>query len=323
MITIPIQVSGDEWNNKEQVKEILAGLPNKEKVVFNLLSEGPSLARIGLISLAENYDLDFYIESWANNIENVPFKKTTHSNRSHFYPMSNHYWIDTIDNFVPTDYRFGLFLGRSTLSRNRILYDSSTRWPGKFLLSKMRNKYQLNSWVTNPMSLENQSEWFENVEVVQHWMSNCPVNSIDNYVIQDQYITPELSSAELALSLLKFYKKFNVELVCETYTLGETFFPTEKTVRPIVGNRPFIVYGPKNFLHNLKQQEGFQTFNSIWDESYDQLEGRARWNAMSELVDHLLSLTDQEWTQVVEQASVITQHNRTILKNIINDRKKL
>jgi hypothetical protein len=175
----------------------------------------------------------------------------------------------------------------------------------------------------SPAELENLTEWFDNSADFQHWLDTCPVVSIDDHVIQDQYKEPEVSAGNMAKSLFRNYTRFNIELICETYTLGDTFFPTEKTVRPIVGNKPFIVYGPKNYLNNLREQEGFQTFNSIWNEDYDQLEGVPRWQAISQLIDSLILQGKEQWADTIQQASVITQHNRKILEKIINDRKKL
>ena len=33
-----------------------------------------------------------------------------------------------------------------------------------------------------------------------------------------------------------------------------------------MGNKPFIVYGPKGFLSNLRSTERFRTFGDLWDE---------------------------------------------------------
>jgi hypothetical protein len=124
----------------------------------------------------------------------------------------------------------------------------------------------------------------------------------------------------MARSLMQHYPRFNVELVCETYTLGETFFPTEKTIRPMVGNKPFVVYGPANYLNNLKQL-GFRTFDDVWDESYDQYEGPQRWFSMRGLIDQLAQISSTQWTQILQHCAQITQHNRSIVRKIIYDLK--
>ena len=61
-----------------------------------------------------------------------------------------------------------------------------------------------------------------------------------------------------------------MDIVVETYVSGQSFFPTEKTLRPIIAQTPFIVMGPKGYLANLRRM-GFMTFGQWWDESYDNI----------------------------------------------------
>lgn len=325
MLTIPIQVSGDVWNNRSDVKQLLDQTVPGQEVMLDLCSEGPSLRRLGVTELIDQYDLTVSITRWSNGIESVPYRRVFCNSNSHFFPMSHHYWTDEIDNDESAEFRFALFQGRGCPSRNRILYDVYHRYRQHFLLSKMHSRHN-NSWgikhLPHQILGESMSQWFGNVNAVESWFDNCPVTSIDHRVIQDQYAIPEVSAGQMASSLMQHYPKFNVELVCETYTLGETFFPTEKTVRPMVGNRPFIVYGPVNYLRNL-QQLGFQTFAEVWDESYDQYEGQQRWQAIQRLIEQSIAMTADEWNRVLFQCRNITQHNRSIVRKMIRDLKRI
>lgn len=47
-------------------------------------------------------------------------------------------------------------------------------------------------------------------------------------------------------------------------------FITEKTTKPLAFQHPFIIYGTRNTLRTL-QEWGFETFNHLWDESYDSI----------------------------------------------------
>ena len=323
MITIPIQVSGDTWNNPDSAKEILDQVPPGSQVLLDLCSEGPSLHRLGITNLINQYDLNVMITRWSNSVEEVPYTKTYCNSNSHFFPMSYHYWVDEMPNSVPAEFRFGLFQGRGCPSRNRILYDAVNTWPSQFLVSKMSSLHGDNWGIKLPkhvLSAERVDDWFDNIDHINEWIASNPVASIDNHVIQDQYRVPEISSGEMAKSLFDHYPRFNVELVCETYTLGNTFFPTEKTIRPIVGSKPFVVYGPKHYLENLKNHN-FKTFSQIWDESYDQYEGVERWQAMTKLINQLMALSLSEWQEVIAQAVEITQHNRAVLRKKIRDTK--
>jgi hypothetical protein len=88
-------------------------------------------------------------------------------------------------------------------------------------------------------------------------------------------------------SILQFYNQFEIELVSETYVYGQTFFPTEKTVRPIVGCRPMLINGPINFLDNLKKL-GLKTFDQLWSEEYDRYAGPARWDRIKIIINDII-----------------------------------
>lgn len=62
------------------------------------------------------------------------------------------------------------------------------------------------------------------------------------------------------------YSQSLIELVAETET--DMFFITEKTIKPIQAQIPFVVVGCYKFLHRLKKL-GFKTFDCVLDESYD------------------------------------------------------
>jgi hypothetical protein len=74
--------------------------------------------------------------------------------------------------------------------------------------------------------------------------------------------------------------------------------------------KPFLVYGPKNFLARL-QDLGFKTYNNYWDESYDKLEGPQRWQAMQLVIDDIIKNNKQ----VVGQG--VALHNRLRLWDMI------
>jgi xylose isomerase len=63
-------------------------------------------------------------------------------------------------------------------------------------------------------------------------------------------------------------------MVVESVVQGPVFI-TEKTMKPLAFQHPFIVYGPAGVLSTLRAW-GFETFNNIWDESYDQITNTER-----------------------------------------------
>ena len=204
-----------------------------------------------------------------------------------------------------SEYRFGLFVGRKTLSRGRIIYDMHDQ---DCLVSVMNHDYP-SYWERSPQGFnaEDQFDWI--TDNVKTWWSQCSLTSIDGFNIKDQYNPLYNTNA----SLLSHYHRFDIEIVAETYTLGNTFFPTEKTIRPLMAAKPVLIYGPKKFLFRLKEL-GFKTYSDCWDESYDNFEGMPRWQAIKQQID---SITPAQ----IAQAKIIADFNRQHLELLIKKYK--
>ena len=92
--------------------------------------------------------------------------------------------------------------------------------------------------------------------------------------------------------------------------------PTEKTVRPLVCEKPCVIYGPRDFLRNLRDQ-GFRTWADIWDESYDDYEQKTRYDMILSVINTLVAMTPQQFKHVMVQAQIISQYNKKHLANMI------
>jgi len=114
--------------------------------------------------------------------------------------------------------------------------------------------------------------------------------------------------------LAEFYPKFLIDVVAETWTQGDCFFPTEKTVRPMLLKKPMIVMGPKNYLAYLRQM-GFRTFADFWDEDYDGYEGADRYVRVLALIDQLATKSTNELKTMYWDMEYTLQHNFDLLKN--------
>ena len=208
----------------------------------------------------------------------------------------------TVKELAEKHQRLGCFIGRKNADRLAILYWLSQN-TDVFLSSLHEDKivYEHNSWV-------------DDQESFTAWVNNFDIPSIDNHTVEDQYQDKNLKVADstylnVQMNMLNWYNGFDVEIVCETFVRGETYFPTEKTVRPIAGAKPMIVYGPKNYLKNLRQQ-GFSTWSSCWDESYDEYEGRERWERMKTVIEKINNTSSEEWNAVRDQANQIAKQNQ-------------
>lgn len=325
-VTIDIQVTGDHWFNRLEFIEKLQNTDPGEIVILNVNTEGPCLASIGVRSIVDAWlekhkksPQTVLINNWANGAEQVPYKKLHENNFSHFFKYSKLYWPEDIISGHVDSKLFGLFLGRRTIARNSILYHVANNWDTHFLLSTMKSRNP-DPWPLvkeGAVNLEIMDQWIcpaDRPRVIE-WISSCNISSIDNKRVQDQYTIPEQSAAECNQSLLTYYNQFKIELVCESYTIGDTFFPTEKTVRPISAGKPMLIYGPKNFLSRLRAL-GFKTYGDFWSEEYDYLEGPERWQAIQTIIDGLIDLTDSQRTELIDSTCSTALYNRQHLKEL-------
>jgi len=330
-VTIPIEVSGDIWYNEQAVLQQLQELDGSVTITLDLRSEGPSLHRLGIVAVVdawlEQHNLlpdSITVTRWSNAVETVDYKKFQCSVPSHFWYFAQKYQLPPALNFDdPRSQLFGMFLGRATVHRNVILYEVSQRWLDKFLISRLPAFTPDGRPVPEPWHIKNIMDW-RLPETLEDWTStpqsivdwfDCQTfASLDSRTVRDQYGDPHNHILHNS-SILEYYNKFSIELVCESYTLGQTFFPTEKTARPIAGTRPWLIYAAPGYLKNLRCM-GFRSFDSLWDESYDQLEGPARWWAMKKVIQHLIDLDATGLKDLLAQAHKIALHNHMHLGKI-------
>jgi hypothetical protein len=98
--------------------------------------------------------------------------------------------------------------------------------------------------------------------------------------------------------------------VAETCWQNHFSFFTEKTVKPIIARRLFVVFAGQGHLQNLRTM-GFQTFNTIIDESYDDEEDDlVRWQRAWDQVEWLKSQPQEE---ILERIRPIVEHNFAVM----------
>lgn len=307
MSRIKVIVAGDQWCNLNEVIAGIAASAGSSHLVFELNTEGPSLLALGIIDIIQREaakigitDDRIWIDKWHNAVEHIPFHRAYNPRLSHFFWMSDHYRFQIPDT-RPQEKMFALFLGRVTVERAAIMHDLYQHMPDRVLMSLMEMnghertlQQDLAPWITCP----------DHQHRVRAWFDDSPVSSITQHRVRDQYL-PEYNTNA---ALVQHYERFAVEIVCETYCVGDTFFPTEKTVRPISQGKPMLVYGPRHFLRRLHAL-GFRTWADFWDEGYDELAGVARWQCIKKTLAAI--------TEVHPGWRIVADYNLAVLDQLI------
>jgi hypothetical protein len=138
-------------------------------------------------------------------------------------------------------------------------------------------------WESDGLILENPVEWtVERVNYHGHRMSLSQV------------------------APLSIYNETAYTLIAETSYSHHFTFYTEKTVKPILARRLFVLLGGTHGLRNL-QRIGFRTFSNVIDESYDScIDLDERCTRALEQVEYLSTL-DQE--EVLDKIKSVCDHN--------------
>jgi hypothetical protein len=193
-----------------------------------------------------------------------------------------------------------------------------------------KHGYNKNSFV----SFNGSYDWFQDLknndqfnilDDTSYVIKKIPLEKIsyDNWN-QDHKLNNGLMQSRIPL---EYYSQVNYILVSETLCVENKKHLTEKVFKPIAAGKPFILTAGYKNLEYLKSY-GFETFNSLWNENYDNiLNPKDRIDQIFNLIDQItldnISLCDKnslEYKQKIEiinqkldmynQAHVIAQRNR-------------
>lgn len=106
----------------------------------------------------------------------------------------------------------------------------------------------------------------------------------------------------------KIYNQTWYSVICESYP--NRIFYTEKLAKPLIAQRLFVFFGARHTLKHLKSF-GYHTFDTVIDESYDDVENnQQRWQMAWQQVEHL---ADQDPAEIYKQVQPILAHNRELI----------
>jgi hypothetical protein len=215
--------------------------------------------------------------------------------------------------------KFGLFVGGSRWHRLWLasyLYDQHREHS---LISyhqhHFNKKLPANLFIDDLFFKLHNTQDTDCLERVNHFCKVLPLH-LDDEILNENtgYI-----NYDRAYDLVKFYKNIFVDVVCETWHEGDTFLPTEKTGRCFVSKTPFIIYGPKNYLSNLKKL-GFKTFEKIINEKYDRFEGVQRLFEIKKVIEIIGNKEYTELHQMNDSVKDILDHNFNVYRSLTGEK---
>jgi hypothetical protein len=317
MVILP-NIDGKIWHIEQKIIELIHQYNTDQKLTISMNQEGPCLQSLGLFDLLDNLCERFHwdkncIEIFTNNLleshSEYRIKKL-----APLHLLSSAQKFCKSNSLKEKDFtslkHFGIFIGRSNWLR---------LWLSSLIYSKY-NDITIQTFHYDP-SVDYHREnlgidsLLSSLNNDQLELSHV-VNLLEKSPILIDQCLPEypiLTPAHYEIS--KVYHRFFVEIVCETYSQGTTFYPTEKIWRPIACKTPFIVQGPANYYHNLRKI-GFKTFNQWWDEGFTEDNYTHQPREIIKILDSLSRLTRSQLKNMYTEMAPILEHNYQLLQEL-------
>ena len=306
-------ITGDGfiWNQVEL--QVYLSRNQHVDIVLDLNHEGACCAANGLYSLVDQYQFKSVTVKTSNLTEHHPIYTIQHghmhwANVSQKINSQLHHWNQTKI--------FGAYYGRPLWHRMGI---------ASYLRSKFANVSHIN--LRADYGNEDERKLAEVTQLYQY----APEQLVDFAALsaslpimvedRDGYTPGQATTQGFTEQLASYYTSIFVDVVAETFVLGNSFFPTEKTFRPILLKKPFIVMGAANHLTNLRAA-GFKTFRDYWDEGYDAVSPKDRYVKILQLIDFIGSKSVHELAAMYADMHTVLEHNYQLIleKNELNDK---
>lgn len=294
-------IPGDDfiWNRLDLIK-FLVNNQNKD-ILINTTDEGCCANEIGLYNILDLFQFRS-VTIFSNNIlEKHKKYKIVGNNFFKFYKIHN-----------PNYKRFQVWNNKNIFGA----FYNRPSWHRIGLFAELMDLNSLLNFRFDPFD-ENSREFFELQKLFEIFPNSAKkfINKMDKLPLrleETDGFTLGASTKQHTDQLCSFYPNIFIDVVAETFVSGNTFFATEKTIRPMLLKKPFIIMGSKNFLIYLRQL-GFKTFYNFWNEDYDGFEGKERYIKIIKLVNDLGNKTDNELNDIYKDMQSILTHNYNLL----------
>lgn len=293
------------WNESELVDFLIAN--QNQHIAIENGTEGCCARAVGLYHWLDKFNFKSVLIETSNILETHPVYRIKHLLAFKFLdaiqPISPelHVWnkkkIFCAIYGRPLWHRLGLMSYLQTHYPDQSLVNSQMSWDNE----DARKLFELDQlWTNHPASV------FDLAHAAPAWP--CVLEEIENYtpgaVLTDGFVAQTQA----------VYPNILIDIVAETFTSGNCFFATEKTVRPMLLKKPFIQMAAVNSLCYLRQL-GFRTFHDFWDESYDGYSGAERYKRILALLDDLAQKSTAELEQLYWAMTYTLDHNYDLLQS--------
>lgn len=148
---------------------------------------------------------------------------------------------------------------------------------------------------------ENSTYWYDDIQ--NRLDATALYNNVE--IVNHNYVPVQL------------YKQTAYTMVSETVSQNDLILVSEKIARPILAKRLFVVFSSPGYLNFLKEL-GFQTFDSIIDETYDSIVNEKQ--RFTAVMKQVVFLCNQDQDKILNQIQSIVEHNFNLLTSTNYDK---
>ena len=212
------------------------------------------------------------------------------------YLRTNYEFLADLTPLQPKNLYFDALLGKKKPHRN-------------FVFEKIQNNCQDKIYTRRLVAETTQS--LSNVLSNNNWHWSQGANIIPKTDTLNWRSANQIQFADMITNVsniipIDIYNNTCYSIIAETYFDSDFVFLTEKTAKPLIAKRLFVMFAGPGYLAHLHRL-GFQTFDSVIDESYDlELNDKIRWIRAFEQVEYLCS---QPQEIILQKIQPILEHN--------------
>lgn len=214
----------------------------------------------------------------------------------HFYKNIRPSTLYTLNPYEVKPYHYEALLGRMKPHRTQAY---------EFLQRNNMMSHGIVTYVNDHkinFATNDQSEWIWELDGLENH------RNVEWTVDRIKYYGHNMSLSQVMP--LEVYNSSAYSLVCETNFESDYVFYTEKTVKPILARRLFVMLSHQYALARLRDM-GFKTFHGIIDESYDDIEPAIHRHDAA--LEQLQWLCAQEQSTILNKCQDIVDHNFNLM----------
>lgn len=318
MIILP-NIDSKIWNIEDRTADIIDLMVHKKPVDISLNGEGPCCETLGLYHLLDKLCEKFrYAKS---DVTIVTCNQLEHHDQYLIVKMSPLYIPETqkfvtdnqkifLDKTFDNQFKkFGMFIGRSNHLRLQMASRMYCNYKDQTMLTFYYDRYS---------DFHREHLGFDDLLKIGHYDQD-----LDNAIELIKQSPLKIKDAEESwpilvpthMNIAKLYHQIFLEIVCETYFTGNTFYPTEKIWRPLALKTPFIIQGPRDYYNNLRRL-GFRTFHQWWDEGFGEDPYDCQAESIFHVIEKINNMTQDELQQIHNEMKPTLEHNYNLLMSL-------